>query len=97
MRSVRRVAATALLLISVTAAEPSQQFRDSLRRIFATATRDMDRPRPPDGSKMGKRLVELGNTVDFMEYPNRNHDLAAGPGTLLHVYSLISRYLMEKL
>ena len=43
------------------------------------------------------RLVELGKPFDFMEYPNRNHDLAAGPGTLLHVYSLISRYLMEEL
>jgi dipeptidyl-peptidase-4 len=43
------------------------------------------------------RLVELGKRFDFMEYPNRTHDLAERPGTLLHVYTLISRYLMEAL
>ncbi|HKA02653.1 MAG TPA: S9 family peptidase, partial [Candidatus Solibacter sp.] len=43
------------------------------------------------------RLVELGKAFDFMEYPNRTHGISEGRGTQLHVYSLISRYLMEHL
>jgi dipeptidyl-peptidase-4 len=43
--------------------------------------------------KLINRLVELGKSFDFMEYPNRTHGIAEGRGTQLHVYSLISRYL----
>src|SRR5215467_2938389 len=43
------------------------------------------------------RLVELGKTFDFMEYPERTHSLAEGTGTHYHLYSLLARYLEEHL
>ena len=47
--------------------------------------------------KLINRLVELGKQFDFMEYPNRTHGISEGPGTLLHVHTLIARYLEEHL
>jgi dipeptidyl-peptidase 4 len=47
--------------------------------------------------KLINRLVELGKPFDFMEYPNRTHGLTEGKGTLLHVYTLIARYLTTHL
>ena len=41
------------------------------------------------------RLIELDKPVDFMEYPNRTHSISQGTGTLLHLYSLLLRYLEE--
>jgi dipeptidyl-peptidase-4 len=41
------------------------------------------------------RLIALGKPFDFMDYPNRTHGIYEGPGTSLHVYSLIARYLEE--
>ncbi len=43
------------------------------------------------------RLVELGKQFDYMVYPNRNHGLREGDGTLVHVRMLIARYLLEHL
>jgi dipeptidyl-peptidase-4 len=43
------------------------------------------------------RLVDLGKPFDFMVYPNRTHGISEGPGTTLHVQSLIARYFMEHL
>ena len=43
------------------------------------------------------KLVEMGKPFDYMVYPNRNHGLSEGPGTLVHVRMLIARYLMENL
>ncbi|HEX3926610.1 MAG TPA: S9 family peptidase [Gemmatimonadales bacterium] len=43
------------------------------------------------------RLIALGKQVDFMEYPNRSHCICEGAGTTLHVYTLLSRYLLEHL
>ena len=43
------------------------------------------------------RLIELGKQFDFMEYPNRTHSLSEGPGTELHLYTLVARYLKEHL
>jgi dipeptidyl-peptidase-4 len=43
------------------------------------------------------RLIELDKPVDFMEYPNRTHSISQGKGTLLHLYSLLLRYLEEHL
>ncbi|MGH9357414.1 MAG: S9 family peptidase [Terriglobia bacterium] len=40
------------------------------------------------------RLVELGKQFDFMEYPGRTHSLSEGPGTLVHLHSLLARHLM---
>jgi dipeptidyl-peptidase 4 len=43
------------------------------------------------------RLIELGKPFDFMEYPSRTHAINEGPGTTLHLYSLLIRYLEEHL
>ncbi len=43
------------------------------------------------------RLVELGKPFDYMVYPNRDHGLREGNGTLVHVRMLIIRYLLEHL
>lgn len=43
------------------------------------------------------RLVELGKSFDYMVYPNRDHGLREGPGSVLHVRMLIVRYLVEHL
>ncbi len=43
------------------------------------------------------RLIELGKPFDYMVYPNRNHGLREGRGTLVHVRMLIARYLLENL
>jgi dipeptidyl-peptidase-4 len=41
------------------------------------------------------RLIELGKSFDFMEYPNRTHAIAEGKGTSFHLFSLLARYLEE--
>ncbi|MCA9298103.1 MAG: prolyl oligopeptidase family serine peptidase, partial [Phycisphaerales bacterium] len=43
------------------------------------------------------RLVELGIPFDYMVYPNRDHGLREGPGSVVHVRMLIARYLVEHL
>ena len=43
------------------------------------------------------RLVELGKTFDYTAYPNRNHGLSEGTGTVLHVRMLMVRYLLDHL
>ena len=47
--------------------------------------------------RLVNRLVELGKAFDFMPYPNRTHSISEGPGTTLHVFSLIARYFEEHL
>jgi dipeptidyl-peptidase-4 len=47
--------------------------------------------------RLVNRLVELGKPFDLMAYPNRTHAIAEGPGTSLHVHSLIARYFLEHL
>jgi dipeptidyl-peptidase-4 len=47
--------------------------------------------------RLVNRLVELGKPFDLMVYPNRTHCICEGAGTTLHVYSLLSRYLVEHL
>jgi dipeptidyl-peptidase 4 len=43
------------------------------------------------------RLIELGKPFDYMVYPNRDHGLREGNGTLVHVRMLIIRYLLDHL
>ncbi len=43
------------------------------------------------------RLIELGKEFDFMVYPNRTHGISEGPGTTLHLHTLLARYLEEHL
>jgi len=41
--------------------------------------------------------VALGKPFDLMVYPNRSHCICEGPGTTLHLYRLLARYLFEHL
>jgi dipeptidyl-peptidase-4 len=43
------------------------------------------------------RLIALGKPFDYMVYPNRDHGLREGEGTLVHVRMHILRYLLENL
>lgn len=43
------------------------------------------------------RLIELGKPFDYMVYPNRDHGLREGPGSVVHVRMLVLRYLIENL
>ncbi|HEU5358699.1 MAG TPA: S9 family peptidase [Gemmatimonadales bacterium] len=43
------------------------------------------------------RLISLDKPIDFMEYPNRSHCICEGAGTTLHIYSLLTRYLLTHL
>ncbi|TWU38242.1 S9 family peptidase [Novipirellula artificiosorum] len=43
------------------------------------------------------RLIELGKPFDYMVYPNRDHGLREGQGTVVHVRMKILRYLIENL
>jgi dipeptidyl-peptidase-4 len=43
------------------------------------------------------KLIELGKPFDYMVYPNRDHGLREGPGSLVHVRMLIARHLLENL
>ena len=47
--------------------------------------------------RLVNRLVALGKPFDLMVYPNRTHCICEGPGTTLHVYSLLTRYLTTNL
>lgn len=47
--------------------------------------------------RMVNRLIALGKPVDFMVYPNRSHCICEGVGTTLHIYSLLTRYLVDHL
>lgn len=43
------------------------------------------------------RLIELGKPFDYMVYPNRDHGLSEGKGSVVHVRRLIIRYLLDHL
>jgi dipeptidyl-peptidase-4 len=47
--------------------------------------------------RLVNRLVSLGKEFDLMVYPNRSHCICEGTGTTLHVYSLLTRYLLTNL
>lgn len=46
---------------------------------------------------MLNRLITLNKQVDFMSYPNRTHCICEGNGTTLHIYTTLTRYLIEHL
>lgn len=43
------------------------------------------------------RLVELGKRFDYFVYPNRDHGMREGAGTMTHLRMLIIRHLLEHL
>jgi dipeptidyl-peptidase-4 len=40
-------------------------------------------------------LVAADKPFTMMEYPNRSHCICEGPGTTLHLFSLLTRYLEQ--
>ena len=43
------------------------------------------------------KLIAANKPFSVMPYPNRSHGINEGPGTLRHLYGLLTRYLNEKL
>lgn len=43
------------------------------------------------------KLIELNKPFQMMAYPNRTHGIFEGPGTTMHLFSLLTRYLNEHL
>ncbi len=43
------------------------------------------------------KLVSLDKQFDVMVYPNRSHCICEGEGTTLHIYSTLTRYLLNNL
>lgn len=42
-------------------------------------------------------LVAAGKPFTMMDYPNRSHCICEGPGTTLHLFGLLDRYLHERM
>jgi dipeptidyl-peptidase-4 len=42
-------------------------------------------------------LVAAGKPFQMMAYPNRTHGISEGPGTSVHLYNLLTRYLRDHL
>ena len=42
-------------------------------------------------------LVAANKPFTMMDYPNRTHCVCEGPGTRLHLFTLITRFLHEHL
>jgi dipeptidyl-peptidase-4 len=42
-------------------------------------------------------LIAAGKPFTMMAYPNRSHGIFEGPGTTVHLYNLLTRYLKEHL
>jgi dipeptidyl-peptidase-4 len=38
-------------------------------------------------------LIANGKAFTMMSYPNRSHGISEGPGTTLHLYTLLTTYL----
>lgn len=47
--------------------------------------------------RLVNKLVALGKQFDLMVYPNRTHCICEGEGTTVHVYTLLTRYLLTNL
>ncbi|HUP90073.1 MAG TPA: DPP IV N-terminal domain-containing protein [Longimicrobiales bacterium] len=47
--------------------------------------------------RLVNRLVALNKQFEFMAYPNRSHCICEGPGTTLHIYTLLTHYLLDHL
>ncbi len=47
--------------------------------------------------RLVNRLIQLGKSFDFMDYPNRSHCICEGAGTTLNIYARLTRYLIEHL
>jgi len=73
-------------------------FADGLRgRLLVVHGSGDDNVHYQGTERLVNRLVTLGKQFDFMAYPNRSHCICEGRGTTLHIYSTLTRYLLEHL
>lgn len=73
-------------------------FADGLRgRLLLVHGSGDDNVHYQGSERLVNRMVALGKPFDFMVYPNRSHCICEGRGTTLHIYSLLTRYLLEHL
>ena len=73
-------------------------FADGLRgRLLLVHGSGDDNVHYQGSERLVNRLVALGKAFDLMVYPNRTHCICEGRGTSLHIYSLLTRYLLEHL
>jgi dipeptidyl-peptidase-4 len=73
-------------------------FADGLRgRLLLVHGSGDDNVHYQGSERLVNRLVALGKPFDFMVYPNRSHCICEGRGTTMHIYSLLTRYLLEHL
>ena len=73
-------------------------FADGLRgRLLLVHGSGDDNVHYQGSERLVNRLVSQGKQFDFMVYPNRSHCICEGRGTTQHVYSLLTRYLLEHL
>lgn len=47
--------------------------------------------------RLVNELIEHGKQFDYFAYPNRTHGIAEGEGTMLHLRTMMSEFLQEKL
>jgi dipeptidyl-peptidase-4 len=47
--------------------------------------------------RLVNKLIEHGKPFDMMSYPNRSHGIHEGDGTTVHLFSLMTNYLLEHL
>ena len=74
------------------------QFRRRIKGPSADCARLRQRQRslPGDGVA-GEQTHRTRKPFDFMTYPDRTHSISEGPGTTVHLYHLLARYLTEHL
>jgi dipeptidyl-peptidase-4 len=73
-------------------------FADGLRgRLLLVHGSGDDNVHYQGSERLVNRLVSQGKQFEFMAYPNRSHCICEGRGTTQHVYSLLTRYLLEHL
>ncbi len=73
-------------------------FADGLRgRLLLVHGSGDDNVHYQGSERLVNRLVTLGKQFDFMAYPNRSHCICEGRGTTQHIYTLLTRYLLEHL
>ena len=76
----------------------SINFAEGLRgRLLLMHGTGDDNVHVQNSERLANRLIELGKDFDEMFYPNRTHALSEGPGTTLHRWRTIVRYLFEHL
>ena len=47
--------------------------------------------------RLVNKLIEHGKQFDMMSYPNRTHGIHEGEGTTMHLYSLMTNYVLDHL